>query len=357
MTVVDVSQPSLASVLRELIERGVLTAGDLVDRGVVAIDASMSHRSFRLHVGDSTRLFVKRADLVGSQGRDLATEAAVYRLAAIDQHLGSVLPRCHVVADDDALVVLDDVGAPPLTAEAVAAVWGARGSPTSSSLLDSYGRAVARVHQVRAPAVGEPPWFLMALDQRWGTYDWLPPASRDALLRLVSSPGLRQAFGRAASRWRPSRLIHGDLRWSNVLAAFDSRRPRVWLVDWELACLGDPAWDIGSVIGDLAAAPLAAPTLGSSYDPLTPASRFLEAYGSEAPPGAPGEFGALVERSVAFAGIRLVQTVVEYGYAGPDEVRAVEPFLRPWIDVLLGDAEGVGRRLVVAVRSIRSGVI
>lgn len=354
MTLADVNQPSLASVLRELIERRVLTGADIVDLGVVAVDSSMSHRSFRLHVGDTGRLFVKRADPVGSQGRDLATEAAVYRLAATDPGLAGVMPRCHVVSDDDVLIVLDDVGTPTLTAESVVAGWSAQGPSAAPSPLASYGRAVACTHRVRPPPLGEPPWFLTALDESWGGYDWLPPACRDVLLRSVSSPGLRLGFARAASKWRASSLIHGDLRWSNVLAAFDARDSRVWLVDWELACLGDPAWDVGSVIGDLVLASLAAPNVGSTYDPLTAASRFLEAYESEAPAGTSGGFGSLVERSVAFAGIRLVQTLVEYGYAGRDEVDAVEPLLRPWIDVLLGDAAGIGRWLVAASAPSRS---
>ena len=356
VTFADIAQPSVASVLRELVERRVLTGSDLVDRGVVAVDSSMSHRAFRLRVGDTSPLFVKRADPVGSQGRDLATEAAVYRLAASDPGLAGVMPRCRVVADDDVLVVLDDVGAPTLTAESVVAGWAARGSFAAPSPLDDYGRAVACIHRVRPPPLGEPPWFLMALDERWGGYDWLPLACRDVLRRAVSSPDLRQAFGRAASMWQASSLIHGDLRWSNVLAASDARGSRVWLVDWELACVGDPAWDVGSVIGDLVAASLAAPDIASRYDPLTAASRFLVAYRSGEPAGASAGFGSLVERSVALAGIRLVQTLVEYGYAGRDEVDAVEPLLRPWIDVLLGDAGGIGRWLVAAASSSRAGV-
>jgi aminoglycoside phosphotransferase (APT) family kinase protein len=172
----------------------------------------------------------------------------------------------------------------------------------------------------------------------------------------MSSPGLRDAFGRAASRWRPSGLIHGDLRWSNVLAASDGRDSRVWLVDWELACLGDPAWDVGSVIGDLVTAPLAAPTLGSSYDPTTPTSRFLAAYRSELPAARPSEFAAFVERSAAFAGIRLVQTLIEYGYAGAAELNAVEPFLRPWIDLFLSDVGSIASWLAAGEMQISRGI-
>jgi Phosphotransferase enzyme family len=337
-------RPIVAAVIRELIQLGVVTVDDAVTQGIVAIDASMSHLSFRLQIGDSGRLFVKRSDPVGSQGRDLATEAAVYRLALRDERLASVVPPCRFVAVDDSLVVLDDVSAAPLTFECLAAERVAVGSAGPAGALDGYARAVARTHQVRPPPMGQPPWFLEALEPRWGSYEWLPPACRDLLSRLASSPGRRQAFRSAASRWQPSRLIHGDLRWSNVLAILETRPVRVWLVDWELACLGDPAWDIGSVIGDLVAGSVTASYLGATHDPLAAAAIFLRAYHLEAPHDA-AELAALSVRSVAFAGMRLAQTLVEYGHSGADHLAAAEPLLLPWIDALMTDDATIGRRL------------
>ena len=39
-------------------------------------------------------------------------------------------------------------------------------------------------------------------------------------------------------------LVHGDLRWENVLVAAEGK-PRVWLVDWEMGGAGERAWDAG----------------------------------------------------------------------------------------------------------------
>jgi hypothetical protein len=40
-------------------------------------------------------------------------------------------------------------------------------------------------------------------------------------------------------------LVHGDLRWENVLVAPVAPSPGVWLVDWEMGGSGERAWDVG----------------------------------------------------------------------------------------------------------------
>src|SRR5262249_38068356 len=53
--------------------------------------------------------------------------------------------------------------------------------------------------------------------------------------------------------WQADTLIHADIKWDNWLAWVDpaaSRSPRVKLVDWEFAGLGDPCWDLGAVFAD-----------------------------------------------------------------------------------------------------------
>jgi aminoglycoside phosphotransferase (APT) family kinase protein len=45
-------------------------------------------------------------------------------------------------------------------------------------------------------------------------------------------------------RPRALRMCHGDLKRSNLLR----HNGRIWAVDWELATIGDPAWDIAVLI-------------------------------------------------------------------------------------------------------------
>lgn len=315
-----------AAVVHELIALGALTVDDAVAHGVSVTDASVSHRSSHVRVGAAGGLFVKRADPVRSHGRDLATEAAVYRLAATSEPLAAVVPGCRLISFDDSVIVLEAVPGAPLSEATML-------EPSGRSVLCRYGRAVARVHRVRPPPIGQPPWLLSALEPGWGDYGWLPPACRELLLRLAATPELRLGFRRAAAAWRPTALVHGDLRCANVLATAGEDPPRVWLVDWELACLGDPAWDVASVLADLlAAAALRSLQDGSLPDVWAPAHAFLGGYRAIAPEHA---WPDLAARSVALAGVRLVQTLVEYGHQGADHLAAIEPLLLPWAVELL----------------------
>lgn len=48
-------------------------------------------------------------------------------------------------------------------------------------------------------------------------------------------------------------LIHGDMKWDNIILThhnYNDRNFQMRIVDWELAGIGDPAWDIGCILQD-----------------------------------------------------------------------------------------------------------
>ena len=95
--------------LRLLLHHGLLSARDAVTSDVCAEETSMSHTAYCVRVEGVKRWYVKRADLVRSQGRDLGFEASVYRLAAYHPILREVMPRCRLIGEHDNVVVLDAV--------------------------------------------------------------------------------------------------------------------------------------------------------------------------------------------------------------------------------------------------------
>ena len=242
-----------AAVVRELLALGVLTVDDAVERGFALTETSVSHRSFRVRVGDGAGLFVKRADPLRSQGRDLATEAAVYRIARSSEPLAarhSRLPRAS--SADDSLIVLEAAPGTPLSETALAAGGLEPGTRSAMCALRPRRRARApgATAAARAAAVAarRARAGLGRLRLAAGPVPRAAPAARGHARDPRRVPAARPRRG------GPACLVHGDLRWANVLVALDAEPPRVWLVDWELACRGDPAWDVGSVLADLLAA-------------------------------------------------------------------------------------------------------
>lgn len=72
---------------------------------------------------------------------------------------------------------------------------------------------------------------------------------------LQQSKGLQQAFTRLHQDWKPTHLCHNDIRSENILltrSAVNAAVTGLVLIDWELAGVGDPAWDIASVFSEYA---------------------------------------------------------------------------------------------------------
>ena len=328
--------------LRYLIDRGVLNAAEVVRAVLLAEDISVSHRSYRVSVDGRPRWFVKRSDPIRSGGRDLAVEATFYRLTESHRSLAGVVPECRLIGDGDEILVLAAVPGVPLSTAIQRPPAGMSFEPAAA--LRAYGHAVAQVHRVRPRTFGQPPWLLSALEPRWGRYAWLPPPCAALLMRLAGSRSCRAGFSVAQLEWRLSCLVHGDIRWANAFVAFEGDGARTWLVDWELACVGDPAWDIGSLLADFVA------TTALGYAGATPddtwnwCSLVLAGYRDRANPEA-GPWRELLRRSVRLAAVRLVQALVEHGHGSGDDLPSAEAALMPWVTDWLARAPAIGAAL------------
>ncbi len=309
-----------------------------------AEETSMSHTAYCVQVGGLPRWYVKRADPARSQGRDLGSEAFVYRLAAYHPVLREVAPRCRLIGENDNAIVLDAIAGTPL----LSFVCTREETAERADVLKAYGRAVARVHSVRCLAFGNRPWMIEALEPRWQGYGWLPKHSASLLLRLAASQKHQQAFRQAQAEWRAICLVHGDLRWSNALVVGRREQAAIKLIDWELACFGDPAWDVGGFLADAIGTAALEQRLPPSLDHLlAPCGPILIGYHTAARP-ALQVWAALTQRSLRLAGVRLIQTIIEHEYAFPQQTAGVEAALMPWSTWLLDASPAIAPQVAQA---------
>lgn len=322
-------------VLRYLLGTELIAPAQVVAGRVQVQEQSVSHATFRVRVDGQPWWFVKRADVTRSQGRDLGSEAIVYELARENSDLQQLMPRCVHVGEAGQLLVLQALPGQPIAAPL----------PT---VLRAFGRAAANVHCVHCAPFGQRPWLLDALENRWGGYEWLPTACAQLLHRQRGDAATRQGFALARVNWQPGRVVHGDLRWANAL--YDEKgqagEPCVRLVDWELACCGDPAWDLGSMLADLIATlALASPGADIGEELQAQASGLLAGY-REAACLSETEWDQRLERSVRLAGVRLLQTLLEIGHFSTDGLTQGEAVLLPWTRYLLQQAEAFAGELL-----------
>jgi len=116
--------------------------------------------------------------------------------------------------------------------------------------------------------------------------------------------------------------MHGDMKFDNVVVRANGHAEieSMHVVDWELADVGDSAWDVASIlqaylmwwIGTLQRVPSAdADAAQYPLETMQPAIRaFWETY-AESRGLSPRDADAELERAVSYAGARMLQSVYE----------------------------------------------
>jgi hypothetical protein len=101
-----------------------------------------------------------------------------------------------------------------------------------------------------APALpGETPWVFVIGEKAETLMPTMSGGSRQVVDAIRATPELLYGLAALGAGWRRVGLMHGDLKWDNLLVigpADGERELRV--IDWELADLGDPLWDVAGML-------------------------------------------------------------------------------------------------------------
>jgi hypothetical protein len=240
-----------SDVVRYLLDRSLLPQHTVVDGTVVVRDASSRNRIFVVDSGPTSSFVLKQ----GTSPEGVAAvvrEAAVYKLLwqrgdRITNYLptkweydtvGQVLILCKVNGDRD------------LGAHQV------RTGRFSKTLATSIGDALGALHRETAESVPTTlecptPWVLSVHKPNLSIFRDASSAALE-LVRIVQSvPEFGDQLDVLRAGWKPSCLIHHDVKWDNLIACPTDTRGKMTfslkIIDWEAAQLGDPRWDLGSI--------------------------------------------------------------------------------------------------------------
>ncbi len=317
-----------------LLARGVIDRARVLEDELEILEVSRRNLAFRLRFRGGEGFFLKQ--LNSTDPRAVASfrrEAEIFRLARTHPGFGvvaEVAPPCLGFDPERALLLFRLVDGEPAWMRAV----GDTADPGVARLL---GEALGRVHRevgwgpgpppfsgppTLGPATGGPgelPWILLLPHLPLDPGASPPPTGMTQgtleLVKLVrSNRQLRSLLEGARAAWTPDGLLHGDLKWDNLLLA-----DRIWIADWELAAFGDTAWDVGHVLQAYWSRPLLGGEGGavpSREGLLIAACSFWEAY-RRARGLAPGESRSFLERAVQMGAARCVLTAYEHLHGAP----------------------------------------
>ena len=311
-----------------LLERGLLERRAVVDGDVMVVEGVRRHHNYSVIRRNGAGLFVKQMQPDQAfSAQTLQKEAACYVLMESDpalQPIHALMPRFRSYDPDRHILVLELIGGGENLTE-----LHRRVNAFPSDVAQRIGELLARYHDVsgrellpRANAAifqGQPPWILSFHLMPRGSVQNLSAANGQFMTILQSYPDFGQALDRVRAGWRRNALVHGDMKFDNVVMRFEEQTMHV--VDWELADVGDSAWDVASIlqayltwwIATLQRVPTGEPDDAAQYplETIQPAIRaFWDAYVSSRRLSA-READAELERAVSYAGARMLQTVYE----------------------------------------------
>jgi Phosphotransferase enzyme family len=243
-------------VLEHLLTWGVLTPQQLVS-APVRFSAPHSKNEVVLVESPEIGCIVYKAPPSHGNDQSLQAESEFYTATSRDARLAGLrpfIPRLlHYDTRLKSLVISSAM--PALTAHEYLVVSGS----VSSAILVQVGKALAVLHGAlsgdRQPISGlatfrrVQPWILSLSTPGKGPLPRNQMAA--ALLHSVSQSGIvAQTIRSVALEPKTLSLVHGDMRLANVIIT-GPERAKVHLIDWELCGLGNPAWDLGALLGSL----------------------------------------------------------------------------------------------------------
>jgi thiamine kinase-like enzyme len=242
-----------AELVRYLLDSGLLANSAVVDGRLRVRNTSRRHQSFLVETREGPSFFIKHG-VDGERSAALAREYAIYRHLS-ERAAGLVakyLPRLRIYDDDRHLLILDLVP----NAESLRD-YHTRRARFPKRVAARLGLSLGMLHQltpVDGAAEAEAfrrgvPWILSVHRPHLAMLRDFSGATLQ-LIKFIQRVGeLGERLEAMAGQWRQECLIHGDIKWDNAIITKD-RLARLVLVDWEVASLGDPAWDIGSIFMD-----------------------------------------------------------------------------------------------------------
>ena len=359
-----------------LIDHGKISRSAVVEGDFQVYELDSHNRCFKVRCRNHPSLFVKQIKVINARNIEcLEREAACYRLARTDERfapLKQIMPR-FVDYDTERYAVIvellpngEDVrdchrrlGAFPIE---IGDLLGRRLGEFHADL----GRTLNASNSA-ADVPRETPWippeqFNGSTVQRFNVFPrespWILSVHRGSNVETGTAAQLTdilrqdadclQALDAIRAAWRLDSLIHGDLKWDNCIVSqgpagdLDFR-----VVDWELADLGDSAWDVGTVIQSYWSHVFLSTLPGtentpqefieqseSRLDSMRPAVlAFWNAYRSAR--GFGGDRAAeFLTRSVRYAAARMIQSSYEYAGARGQVINRASAIFQVGCDLL-----------------------
>lgn len=327
-----------------LLHKGLITPESVVDGDFTLAEAGRRNRNFKVLRRKEPGLFLKQIKTTEPQAiMTLQREADFYRHVHTDSKYAAIrrlIPEfVHYEPSRYALTLKLTVDAESMNEQHLRE----QAFPESTARL--LGAALATVHSHGAAFLNDPlarsvfpyqvPWPLTLDQTGFAALDNFGPIGSQVAAAMRQLGTLQPRLSALRSEWQYDSLIHGDMKWDNCLVkrptpGGSGQSPDLTIVDWELADIGDGAWDVATIFKEYIVATIVNASAreaataqnlpgpaAQTIEALRPSIRaFWQAYASGRNLSGPTA-RMYLERAVKLTAGRMVIAVLEYVYAAP----------------------------------------
>jgi hypothetical protein len=324
------------NVVHYLLQRGFISFESVVDGDLMVLEAPRRNRNFKVTRQRQPGVFVKQVQEWDPQA--LATvrrEAWCYSLAQTLPELATLkemLPGFFAYDQQRSVLLLELLSGFESLAEYQQRLgkFPVEIAVLLADALGAYHRETKDKLEHLPQASIFPrmaPWILSIHLQQPGWFQSLSAANSQLLGIVKKYDQFATALDQLRGKWNFSSLVHGDIKWDNCLIQMPAEaggKAKLKVIDWELADLGDPLWDVGAILQSyLSYWILSMPTWpgASAADLIAKAPFQLEVF--QAPVNAfwnrykevaqipPERRKEALARSIGYGAARMIQTAYE----------------------------------------------
>ena len=252
---------TLDNVARYLLDNGLLDAKSIVNGDVQFIDISSRNKNIKvLRESENSGYILKQSRFSEPYGAEsLRNEAKLYSLVQEDPdfaNLRKIVPNMIRFDAQEDIIILEFTDGLSLReyiqsrskGELPIHVFALLGK-----LMGTYHRAFGNIDESGKASLFPRLYLPTLIVSKPGIeiFREVSPANLQLLGLIQKYPDLNSFLTNLESEWLPQTLIHGDIKWDNLSISEKNNANRpidIKIVDWEIADIGDPAWDIGEII-------------------------------------------------------------------------------------------------------------
>ncbi len=242
-----------------LTERGLLQEGNIMQGHYMAQQSHATRNNIlRVHVNTGPSMFIKQCGTDTTSISVLKREASAYQLLHGHKSFADFSTGIPSLLDyDDQRNVLVTTLQPNTTSlhdhylktKTFPVELGAR----QAKLLAGYHKPLTGKKETMA-FPHQLPWVFQLND--FNAYHLFPNNTENGkFIALIQQNGvLSNELQQLKLEWKKTHFIHGDIKWVNFLIGNGKEGPQLTLIDWELADIGDPCWDVAGLLQSYIAA-------------------------------------------------------------------------------------------------------